>query len=234
MTKNVLKIITVFIIGVIGGIFADQILWPYFIERPLFLEYRLEQTPVYLTEVREIYIQESVALQKSVEKVDKVVVGLRIETETGKTLVGSGLIVTSDGLVLTLAKFLPKNSEVTLFFDGQEFTPQILRIKDDLALLKIEGGNLPTVSFADFEKTKLGQRVFLVGAFFDKRKLGKMVNEGTVRYFDESLIQTNIFDDLEGSILFDIEGNVLGLNTVNQEGRISALPVSELKKFLGF
>lgn len=233
MVRNVLKIIAVFVIGVVGGIFADQIFWPYFIERPLFLEYRLEQNPVYLTE--EVHIQENVALQKAVAKVDRVVVGIRAETGTGRILEGSGLIVTSDGLIVALASFLPKGSETTLFFDNQETASQVLQKKEDLALLKVKKGNLPTVSFADFGRVRLGQRVFLVGAVFNKSGLQKVVNEGIVRYFDEDLIQTNIFEeDLEGSVLFDIEGNVLGLNTIDQEGRITAIPISKIKEFLGF
>jgi len=236
MTKNVLKIIAIFVIGTVGGIFADQILWPYFIERPLFGEYRLEQNPVYVTERNEIFIQENTALQNAVERVEKVVVGIRTETKTGKILEGSGLIVTSDGLIITLVDFFPKWSETTLFFDGKEITPQILQIKDGLALLKIEEENLPTTGFADFGKIKLGQRVFLVGVIFEKLSSQKIVNEGIVKYFNKDLIYTNIFEEekIEGSILFDIEGSILGLNTVDQEGKVAAIPVSEIKEFLGF
>ena len=45
MTKNLLIIIGVFLTGIVGGLFAKQILWAYFIERPLFLKYNLEQRP---------------------------------------------------------------------------------------------------------------------------------------------------------------------------------------------
>jgi S1-C subfamily serine protease len=232
MVKNVLKIIAVFVIGVVGGIFADQIFWPYFIEKPLFLEYRLEQNPVYLTE--EVHIQENVALQKAIAKVDKVVVGIRAETGAGRILEGSGLIVTSDGLVVTLDDFLPKGSEITLFFDGQELSSQVLQKKEGLALLKVKKGSLPVASFADFRKVRLGQRVFLIGMVLNKLGSQGIVNEGIVRYFDEDLIQTNILENLEGSVLFDIEGNVLGLNTTDKEGRIIAIPISKIKEFLGF
>ena len=103
MVKNILKIIIIFIIGTIGGIFADQILWPYFIERPLFYEYRLEQAPVYVTESKEFFIQENAALKNAIEKVEKTVVGVRTTTKTGIFLEGSGLILTFDGLVIVPA-----------------------------------------------------------------------------------------------------------------------------------
>ena len=176
MLKNIFKIIGIFIIGIVGGIFADQILWPYFIERPLFHQYRLEQSPVYVTERKEITIQENVALKNAIEKVEKVVVGVRTETKAEKILEGSGLIITSDGLMVTLAELVPQGSNFSFFIDGAPHQinggGQILKrdLKENLALIKIEEENLPTLSFADLEKMKLGERVFLVGVIFDKEE----------------------------------------------------------------
>jgi len=236
--KNIFKIIGIFIIGIVGGIFADQILWPYFIERPLFHQYRLEQSPVYVTERKEITIQENVALKNAIEKVEKVVVGVRTETKAGKFLEGSGLIITADGLMVTLAKLVPLGSTFSFFIDGEKVNFQILKrdLEDNLVLVKIEEGNLPTVSFADLEKMKLGERVFLVGVIFEKGEPSKIVNEGIVKSFDQDFIKTNIFEEniLKGSPLFDIEGNILGLNTIDLEGKIVAIPISKVKSFAGF
>ena len=80
MLKHIFKIIVIFIIGMVGGIFANQIFWPYFIEKPLFYQYRLEQSPIYLTERKEITIQENLALKNAIEKVEKVVIGVKSET----------------------------------------------------------------------------------------------------------------------------------------------------------
>jgi S1-C subfamily serine protease len=236
MTQNFLKILAVFIIGTIGGIFADQIFWPYFIERPLFLEYKLDKPPVYINETKQIFIQENTAFQDAVDKLEKVVVGVRTETKAKKILEGSGLIVTSDGLIITLAELLPKDSKTTLFFDGKILSPKIILIKDKFALLQIEENNLPTTGFANLENTKLGQRVFLIGVFFQGLKPQKIVNEGIISYFNEEEIHTNIFDknNLQGSPLLNIEGNILGLNVLDQEGKISAIPIAKIKEFLGF
>jgi len=241
MLKNISKIIGIFIIGIVGGIFADQILWPYFVERPLFHQYRLEQSPVYVTERKEVTIQENVALINAIEKAEKVVVGVRTETKAGKILEGSGLIIASDGLMVTLAELVPQGSTFSFFVDG---TPhqingggQILKrdSKENLALVKIQEANLPTVSFADLEKMKLGERVFLVGVI-QPPDGGWVVNEGIVKSFDQDFIKTNIFEEniLKGSPLFNIEGNVLGLNTIDKEGKVIAIPVSKIKSFAGF
>jgi len=241
MRKTLFQILAIFILGIFGGIFADQILWPYFIERPLFYQYRLEQSPVYLTEKKETIIQENVALKNAIEKVEKTVIGVKTKTKTGKVLEGSGLIITSDGLIVTLADLVPQGSTFSFFVEGKAVSFQILKrdLKENLALVKIEKTNLPTVSFANFEKLKLGERVFLVGVIFENQKItlpGYVVNEGIVKSFDENSIETNISEKetISGSPLFDIEGNVFGLNEVDSEGKITAIPVPKIKTFTGF
>jgi S1-C subfamily serine protease len=237
MLKNILKIIAIFIIGIVGGIFADQILWPYFIERPLFYKYRLEQSPVYINETKEITIQENTALQDAIKKVDKVVVGIRVKTTAGKIIEGSGIVVTSDGLVLALNSLVPQGAEMSLFLDGKKYTPKVLQRKNSLALLKIEENNLATTAFADFEKISLGERVFLLGIIFGKNdSTQKITNEGIIKTFDETSIQTNITEDLilQGSPLFDIEGHLVGLNAIDKTGKVSSISIKIIREFLGF
>jgi len=238
MLKNIFKILAIFIIGMVGGIFADQIFWPYFVERPLFYQYRLEQSPVYVTERKEVYIQENVVLKNAIEKVEKVVVGVRTETKAGKILEGSGLILTADGLVITLAELVPSGSTFNFFVEGESVSFQILKrdSKENLALIKLEKTNLPTVGFANLEKLKLGERVFLVGIIFNKQKIaspGLVVNEGIIKNFDENKIETNIFEKetISGSPLFDIEGKVLGMNMIDKEGKVIAIPISQIRAF---
>lgn len=239
---NILKIIGIFILGIVGGIFANQILWPYFVERPLLYQYQLERNPVYVTERKEVFIQENVALKKAVEKVEKAVVGVRTETGTasgsGKILEGSGLIVTSDGLLVTLAELVPQGSAFSFFIDGKQTSFQVLKrdLKENLVLIKVGETNLPTVSFANLEKMKLGERVFLVGVVFKEGEPSKIVNEGIVKTFNEVQIETNIFENetLSGSPLFNIEGEVLGLNIIDSEGKVITIPISKIKQFIGF
>jgi len=221
----------------VGGIFADQIFWPYFIEKPLFYQYRLEQSPIYLIERKEIYIQENVALKNAIERVEKVVIGVRAETKAGKILEGSGLILTADGLVITLAELVPRGSVFNFFVDGKRVSFQILKrdLKENLALIKLEKTNLPTVGFANLEKLRLGERIFLVGVIFEKDEIKKVANEGIVTSFDQNSIETNILEKstLAGSPLFDIEGKVLGLNTIDKEGKVISILNSRIRTFAG-
>lgn len=239
--KNIFKIIAIFSIGMVGGIFADQIFWPYFIERPLFYQYRLEQTPIYVTEKKEIHIQENLALQEAIEKVEKVVVGVKTKTEA-EILEGSGLTVTSDGLIITLANLLPRGSDFYFWVNGKWSGYQVLKrdLKNNLALVKIEQTNLSTTGFAEFDKLRVGERVFLIGLIppsaRDKKAAQKIVNEGIIKSVNENLIQTNILEteNISGSPLFDIEGNVVGLIFIEDGGRVNAIPIKKIQKFLGF
>lgn len=231
MTKNVFKILIVFIIGVIGGIFADQILWPYFIEKPLFLKYRLDQAPIYITEEKKVFIQENTALQDAVKKVEEVVVGIRTETDKGM-LEGSGLIVTSDGLVVTLSSLLPKGSEPFLYFNGEAIIAEVIKEEDGFVLLKADKENLPTVDFAKAEEIKLGQRVFLTGAIFEESGVGRIVDEGIVRYLSGDIIETSISDEKTfiGSSLFNIKGEVIGIRNFNID-KPTIIPVHKIEEF---
>jgi S1-C subfamily serine protease len=239
MLKNILKITTIFIFGMAGGIFADQIFWPYFIEKPLFYQYRLEQAPIYVTETKEVTIQENTALRNAVERVEKTVVGAKTKLKNGKILEGSGVIVSSDGLIITLSDLVPTGSETSFFWEGKSVSFQILKkdLKENLALIKIAETNLPTAGFADLDRVKLGERVFLVAVVFEKGITPKKTaNEGIIKNFSENSIQTNIFEKntLAGSPLFNIEGSVLGLNTIDQEGKVVSIPISKIRSFIGF
>lgn len=243
MMRTLLNVFLIFAIGALGGIFADQILWPYLVEQPLLRRYHLEQGSSYFTETKEITVQENVALTNAIEKVDKAVVGIRTKLKTGKVLEGSGLIVSSDGLVVTFADLVPQDATPTLFWEGRSPSFQVIKrdLKENLALLKMSETNLKTVGFADLDKTRLGERIFLLGVVFEKIGTGQRfevkqaVNEGVIRSFGLDYLQTNILekDTVKGSPLFDIEGNVLGLNTIDKDGKVITLNILKLRKFIG-
>ena len=243
--KSILQIIALFLIGMAGGIFADKILWPYFVERPLFQQYKLEQSPTYVTEKLEttLYVQENMAIRHSVQDVLPAIVGVKTKTVSGEILEGSGLVVTSDGLIVTLATLVPKGSEFSFFVDGKWPAFQILKrdLENNLALIKVEKGGLKTRGFADMSKIKLAEPVFLAGVDFSGATATSTlpqntVNTGIVTAFNEELLQTNIFEKktLAGSPLFDIEGKVVGLSIIGQDGKVSAVPANLIRAFAGF
>ena len=231
MTKNFFKILFIFAIGIAGGVFADKI---------LLNRYKAEQGPVYLTEKKEIttYVQENVVLREAVEKVAKTAIGVRAKVSEGVILRGSGLVVSNDGFLVTLASLIPQGSNFAFYVDAKWPQYQVLKrdLKNNLALVKVENSGLQTAGFAEMEKIKLGERVFLVGFDFSSTTPRLMANEGVIKFFDKDLIKTNIVETslASGSPLFNIEGNVVGLNVVAEDGKVSAIPASKISQFIGF
>jgi S1-C subfamily serine protease len=238
MKKNILRLLAVFIIGMAGGIFAEQIFWPYLIERPLFYKYSLEQRPIYLTEKKEVFIQENTALRDSIKKVKRAAVGVRTLMKNGEILEGSGLIMTSDGLMVTLAELVPAGQDFSFLVEGEKVPYEIIKRdpEENLALIRLGKSSLGTVSFKDSGKIEIGERVFLFGFLFDEEgRETEIVNTGIIKYIKENSINTNIFENylLKGAPLFDIEGSALGLADIDEEGKVSAIPIDKICRFAG-
>ncbi|MBU3942401.1 serine protease [Patescibacteria group bacterium] len=229
MTKNILKIIIIFVVGLCGGLFGSQIVWP---------SYQSASLPTSIIESKEIIIQENTALQNSVEKIEKAIVGVKTKTKGGEIVSGSGLVVTSDGLIITLSELVPLKGDFTFFIDGKTPNWQILKrdTENNLVLIKLDLNDLTTVSFSNIDEIKLGERVFLGGTIFNGTKPLVVVNEGIVKFFTEEYIRTNIIEKktLSGSALFNIKGELLGLNTIDDEERVTAIPINKIKSFLGY
>ncbi len=142
--------------------------------------------------------------------------------------VGSGVIYTSDGYIIT-------NNHVVGFADNIEVTlPDKRTFKatkigtdpsTDLAVIKIEANNLPTLKVGDSDKCSVGEWVLAVGNPFEY--LTSTVTAGIIsakgRNLDiiendraiEEFIQTDaaVNPGNSGGALVDDEGNLLGINT---------------------
>ncbi len=240
--KNISKIIAILMLGAIGGLLFQVFVLPYLIAHPYFERFQFvknfKEREIIINPIEEIIIRENIALEQAIETVEKTVVGIQTKTKSGKILEGSGLVVTSDGLVVTFADLVPAGSDISFFVEGEEIQSQILKrdSNENLALVKLEKLNLTTCSFADLEKIKLGEIVFLIGVIFEKTGSSNIVNAGIIKSFSEDYIRTNMFEKkiLNGSPLFDIEGNVLGLNTIDEDGKVIAFPIDKIKSFAGF
>jgi serine protease Do len=147
------------------------------------------------------------------------------------TSLGSGFIISADGYVVTNNHVISGGQEgnatvseikVTLP-DRKEFTARVVG-KDpasDLALLKIEGRNLPFVEFGDSTRTRVGDWVVAIGNPFG---LGGTVTAGIISALHRTIglggaydrfLQTDasINQGNSGGPMFDLNGNVIGINS---------------------
>jgi len=158
------------------------------------------------------------------------------DEKTGETLLptglGSGTIVHPDGFVITNRHVVMKQDRNTVsetvivqLQDRREFRAKVLGVDvgSDIAVLKIEGRNLPFARFADSDKARVGDVVFAIGNPLDVgmtvtsgivSALGRAGKQGMGMAF-EDFIQTDaaINPGNSGGPLIDYEGRLLGMNT---------------------
>jgi serine protease Do len=136
---------------------------------------------------------------------------------------GSGFIVDGNGIILTNAHVVSGAKEVTVkLTDKREFTAKVLGAdeKTDVAVLKIDAANLPTVRIGDQSEVKVGQWVFAIGAPFG---FENSVTQGIVSASGRTLpdgsyvpfIQTDVAINPgnSGGPLFNLQGEVIGINS---------------------
>jgi serine protease Do len=138
--------------------------------------------------------------------------------------IGSGVIVTKDGYILTNNHVVDGADEVKVAMqDGREFNAKVIGRdpKSDVAVIKIDAKDLPTVPMADSEKVEVGDVVLAVGNPFG---IGQTVTTGIVSATGragavgldyEDFIQTDaaINPGNSGGALVDAEGRLIGINT---------------------
>ena len=137
--------------------------------------------------------------------------------------VGSGVIVTKDGYILTNNHVVDNADEVKVTLnDGREFTAKVIGKdpKSDLAVIKIDAHDLPAMTFADSAKSEIGDLVLAIG---NPYAIGQTVTMGiisatgraTMGLDYEDFIQTDaaINPGNSGGALVDAEGRLIGINT---------------------
>ena len=138
---------------------------------------------------------------------------------------GSGVIVSKDGYILTNNHVVDGADEitVTLAKDKRDYPAKVIGrdSRTDIALLKIDAKNLPSATLADSDKVEVGDVVLAIGSPFNLSQTVTMGivsavgrgNMGIEEY--EDFIQTDaaINPGNSGGPLVDGEGRVIGINT---------------------
>jgi serine protease Do len=143
---------------------------------------------------------------------------------------GSGVVVTEDGYILTNSHVVEGADEVRVVFpEGQkEFSGKVVGTdpQTDIAVIKVEGKNLPSIAVTDSDNLQVGDVVLAVGNPFG---VGQTVTMGIVSAKGrggmgivdyEDFIQTDasINPGNSGGALVDAEGRLVGINTAILSG----------------
>jgi serine protease Do len=135
--------------------------------------------------------------------------------------IGSGFITSADGYIMTNAHVVEGSSEVFVTLtDKREFKAKIIGSdkRTDVALLKIEGANLPHLAIGDSDKIRAGEWVLAIGSPFG---LDNTVTAGIVSAKARDtgdylpLIQTDVAVNPgnSGGPLINLKGEVVGINS---------------------
>ncbi len=168
---------------------------------------------------------------------------------------GSGFIISADGYVVTNSHVISAGqrgavveSIKVILSDRREYTAKLIGRDpaSDLAVLKIEGANLPFVKFGDSNQSRVGDWVVAIGNPFG---LGGSVTAGIISALHrvtgqggplDRFIQTDasINRGNSGGPMFDLNGNVIGINsqilspTGGNVGIGFAIPSTEAKPII--
>ncbi|MRJ02715.1 MAG: DegQ family serine endoprotease [Epsilonproteobacteria bacterium] len=138
---------------------------------------------------------------------------------------GSGVIISSDGYIVTNNHVIKNADEITVTLPGSdtEYKAKVIG-KDaltDLAVIKIDKKGLPAIKVADSSKIRPGDVVFAIGNPFG---IGETVTQGIVSATNRSNVGINTYENFiqtdaainpgnSGGALVDTRGALIGINS---------------------
>lgn len=150
--------------------------------------------------------------------------GNRPKRERMQSSLGSGVIIREDGYVITNNHVIANADEIVVAFqDGRESFAEIIGTdpETDIAVLKVNLNNLPTITLAPSEEVAVGDVVLAIGNPFG---VGQTVTMGIVSATGRNQLGLTTFEDFiqtdaainpgnSGGALINAYGNLIGINT---------------------
>ncbi len=174
------------------------------------------------------------------------------ETERKRVGSGSGFLISNDGYIVTNKHVVSDTAAeyMVILSDEREFSAKVLALapSNDIAVMKIEGNDFPFLKLGDSDVIRVGQTVIAIG-----NPLGEFANSvsrGIISGLKRSVTAGSGYGDTEtldniiqtdaainpgnsGGPLFNIEGEVIGINVAVAQGAENigfALPVNSIKR----
>jgi len=151
--------------------------------------------------------------------------GDRLEEEPQRAAsLGSGVIVSPKGYILTNHHVVEAADEIEVaLIDGKKLKAKAVGSdpETDIAVLQVEGGPVPAITFGDADALRVGDVVLAIGNPFG---VGQTVTMGIVSALGRSQLGINTFENFiqtdaainpgnSGGALIDSAGNLVGINT---------------------
>ncbi|MGE5206617.1 MAG: DegQ family serine endoprotease [Chlamydiota bacterium] len=164
---------------------------------------------------------------------------------------GSGVIVSPEGYIMTNNHVVAKATEIKVYLPNkQEYPAKLVGTdpKTDIAVLKIQANNLPTVTFGDSSKLQVGDYAIAIG---DPFGIGETVTMGIISATARSQLGIENYEDFiqtdaainpgnSGGALINARGEVIGINTAilsggsgGNQGIGFAIPINLARYIMG-
>ncbi len=253
----IIMLIFSFCAGLGGAVLTNFTIFPALADIPFFkqfIEKDAEGRTIFkVLETKKEIVTEDEVLFESIEKNQAAivsVVSLPGDTYTiGEEKIGTGIIVSADGLILTNKHFVADPNKKTRVILANDWVYDAeVKARDplnDLALLKIEGDNFPVANLDASGELEVGQQIFSLGNKYKKREdsvekgILENLNLGIVMPEENSissfpgLLETGlrIDSDNSGGPVFDTNGEILGLATsaLKEIDHNYAIPISTVR-----
>ncbi|MFA6383496.1 MAG: S1C family serine protease [Parcubacteria group bacterium] len=181
--KKIFLILAIVFIGGLGGIIADRYIFPYLSSTDYFMKHdwlkKAAEDITVINKTEQVFVKEETSITKISNQISASVVGIisypqtdaknfprKSTTSVGPTY-GTGLIVTSDGLIMTYADAINLNNSKykVVAYDGNSYDAEISGTDaySNLVFLKISAGNLSAVSLGNSDDIKPGEKIIAIG-----------------------------------------------------------------------
>ncbi|SMO42283.1 DegQ family serine endoprotease [Gracilimonas mengyeensis] len=164
---------------------------------------------------------------------------------------GSGVIVSEDGYILTNNHVIDNTDEITVrMYSGEEVEAELIGTdpQTDIAVLKVEENNLPAVTLGNSDNLKVGSFVLAIGSPLSEN-LAHTVSFGIVSARGRSLTNLTAYGDYiqtdaainpgnSGGALIDVNGQLVGINSAiasrsgGNDGIGFAIPANLAKRIM--
>ena len=153
---------------------------------------------------------------------------------------GSGVIWSSDGIIITNAHVARGSRVEVTLWDGRELSAQVSArdSRRDLAALRLSASDLPVASVANSSLVRPGEVAIAIGnplGFLGAMTMGVVHAVGPLRGLgDKSWVQADVrvAPGNSGGPLADVHGRVIGINTMIAGRLALAIPSNDVSRFL--
>ena len=265
--KKSVFILGVVLIGGMSGIIFDRYLFPRMIATKFFSRYaffkKTAEDVTIINKTEQVFVKEDASVNKIANQVVSSVVNIvSFTTEMSgnkKNSIsqpeiknGTGVVVTSDGLVMTYVKaiFSEKATYKIITSDNRVYDASLVDIDSysNLAFLKITASNLPAISLGNSDEAVAGEKIIAIGnnsgtynPFFSAGILGNLdqaysLSDSSIALSEklEGVFRTDLNNEENyvGGPVVDYSGQVIGITgSVSHDGKnfFFQIPANKVK-----